>query len=128
MQFYKNIGLGLFCGIAVILLGWSCAYFRSTNLTFINNSIIYVDSVGFTLNNYKCEMLVAIAPNSIVKKTVYPDSIRLNSHDIVVHASIFVKGKLFKYCYNYTDLSGDLEKGYKLILKADSTVQIITEY
>lgn len=128
MKFYKNITLHICCAMVVILLSWSCAYFRSTNLTFVNESRVYVDSVGFTLNNYKCEMLIAIAPGATVKKIIYPDSIRLNSHDIVVHASIYVKGKLFKYLYDYNDLYGSLDKGYKLVLKADSSAQISSEY
>ena len=111
----------------ITLSSWGCAYFRSTSLTFVNESAVYVDSVGFTLNNYKCEMLVAIPPGATVKKTVYPDSISLNSHDIVVFVGIFVKGKLFKSSYDYNDLYGGLENGYKLVLKADSTTRIIAE-
>jgi hypothetical protein len=126
MNFKKVIGLGIFVLIVIVSLGWGCFYAKTTNLTFTNNSAIYVDSVGFTLNNYKYKML-SIAPKSTLKKAIYPDSIRLNGHDLTVTASIFVKDTLFRFCYNYNDLYGVLSKDYRLVLKEDSTTVLISE-
>lgn len=126
MSFKKVIRLGIFSSIVIVSLSWGCFNVKSTNLIFTNNSAVYVDSVGFTLNNYKYKM-VSIAPKSTLRKTIYPDSIRLNSHDITITASIFVKDTLFRFCYNYNDLYGGLSKDYRLVLKEDSTTVLISE-
>jgi len=127
MKFIEQVKLGVFITIAILVLGWRCTGFENTNITFINNSGIHVDSVLFSINNYKCKM-VSILPNSTITKKIYTDSIRLNNHDITVGASLFVKGVLFRNTFLYNDLSGDLSKNYKLTLLADSTLQLIPEY
>lgn len=119
----KTIGLGVIVAIAIVLSGWCSKFFISTDLTFINQSSIHIDSVFFSLNNYSYKM-VSIKPNSTITNTIYPDSIRLNNHDIMITATLFLNGSFFKYGYNYNDLNGDLGKGYILTLRADSTVQL----
>jgi hypothetical protein len=70
-----------FCAVTFITLK-SC-FQKKTKITFVNNSSIEIDSVVFFFNNYKYKMLKI---PDITKKTamVYPFSIQMNSHDIVI--------------------------------------------
>ncbi len=68
--------------------------------------------------------MVSIKPNSTITNTIYPDSIQLNNHDIMITATLFLNGSFFKYGVYYNDLTGDLQKEYILTLTADSTVQL----
>lgn len=106
--------------------GWKCFQQKSTELKFNNQSNIYIDSVVFFVNNSKWKM-DSIKPNSNRKNMVNLDSLRLNNHDVTVKAHLYLKDSLFRGAYNYDDLRGDLAERYILILKPDSTTQLISE-
>ncbi len=115
--------------IAILLFstfGWKCFRQKSTELKFNNQSNVFIDSVVFFVNNCKWKMN-SIKPNSNTKNSVTLDSLVLNNHDVVVIANLYLKDSLFRGAYNYNDLSGDLAESYTLILKPDSTTQLISE-
>ena len=122
----KQIYIVIAAVLITVALGWKCFLSQKVTLTFINDSSINIDSVVFSMNNYKCKMQI-MKLQSKTAITIYPDSIRLNNHDVIVRAYLYIKDSLFRGASNYNDLYGGLDKGYKLILKADSTTQLTSE-
>lgn len=110
----------------ITILGWKDSAFESSKLTLINNSSLYIDSTIFFVNNYKIK-IDSILPMSMKIKTIYSDSIQLNKHDIIVRAELYVGDSIFRRAYNYNDLYGGLASGYRLLLKADYTIQLVEE-
>jgi hypothetical protein len=110
----------------ITTFGWKCFQQKSTELKFNNQSNIFIDSVVFFVNNCKWKMN-SIKPNSSRKNMVNLDSLQLNNHDVTVRANLYLKDSLFRGAYNYDDLRGDLAESYILILKPDSTTQLISK-
>lgn len=98
----------------VVFISWSCSN-TETTLVFENKTNLKIDSVLFTVNN--CTYTAySIKPNSDFIKKVNFDTLKLNNHDILVSATIFIADSVPKYSYDYNDLTGTLEEEYKITL------------
>lgn len=95
-------------------------YNKKTTFVFENKSNLIVDSVTFTINNYKSK-IINIKPAEKGLRVILNDSIDVNLHDVTVIGSIFVNGQLIKGGFYYNDLSGSLNEKYTLTLNRDMT-------
>ncbi|MBC7935369.1 MAG: hypothetical protein H7Y86_08465 [Rhizobacter sp.] len=120
-MFKEIFKLIIIAGFAT-LLSWKCSP-NSTVLTFENKSGLHIDSVLFTINNasYKIRK---IGPNTTIRERVTFDTIKLNNHDVMVMAKIFLKDSFFRGGFHYNDLYGGLDDEYILTLKEDSTTTL----
>lgn len=118
--------LYIFIFLSITILSWKFILKEKIRLIFINKTNAKIDSVIFHLNNYKYKMDKIKAKSEKIV-VIYPDSIRLNNHDIIIRADIYNKGILFRGAFNYNDLRGDLNKGYILLLNKDSTTSLKNE-
>lgn len=116
--------ISIFCLFA--LTSWSC-HNNQTTLVFENNSNSKIDSVLFTVNNCSYKVYEINARSRFEKKVVF-DTLKLNNHDMMVSATIFIKDSLPKYSYDYTDLSGTLEDEYKIIMSENFSTRWWVKY
>jgi hypothetical protein len=94
----------------------ACIFSKETEITFENQSNIFIDSVVVNIQNYSFT-LKDIKPNSLVYKKIPRDSIRLNKHDIMIRTILFDKEKSnFQGGFYYNDLSGELRNSYTITL------------
>ena len=110
-----------FLFLSTVLL--SCGLFgsRTTAFHFHNLSDKHIDSVVFKINGYRLS-ISDIKPKDLVFKEINQESVKTNPHDYMIIADIFVGGKIFKGAYFYSDLGGNLDEKYTLILRGDLTV------
>ena len=97
-----------------------------TSVSFENKSEKYIDSVVFYINNFKLK-IININPGETKQEAVNMDSVKLNNHDAIVRAYIYIKDSLFRDTYNYNDLRGDLNEKYTLILNKDLTTRLVSK-